>query len=312
MNNSMNSVSVLHDPSLQGRFEQTVALADGRVLGFAEFGSLGDDATPLFVFHGLPGSRLESASFHRAGCDVNVRVIGIDRPGLGLSSPHPNRKLLDWPADIRALARHLSLARYYVLGVSAGGPYALACAYQLSEDDLLGVGIVSGMGPWQLGTRGVSFELRVLLNVMAYTPWLARFMMNTMFVGPAQGPDPSKMKGMVESAAKRMKPSDREFCEQPDVVEVLSASLRESFRHGADATVDDGRIIASDWGFVLDQINVKKLLLWYGTADCNTPVTRGRYMAEHIPRAVLKEYDGDSHFTIHARATEILRDLVMQ
>lgn len=308
----MASASVLQDPSLQGRLNQTIILADGRVLGFAEFGSQSDDSTALFAFHGLPGSRLESASFHRAGREVNVRVIGIDRPGLGLSSPHPNRKLLDWPADVRALARHLSLDRYYVLGVSAGGPYALACAHELSEDELIGVGVISGMGPWHLGTKGVSLELRVLLNAFAYAPWLARFMMNTMFAASAQDPDPSKMKEMVEGAAKRMKPSDREFCEQPEVVEVISASLRESFRHGAGAAVDDGRIVTSDWGFELDQISAKRLLLWYGTADCNTPVTSGRYIAEHVPGAILKEYDGDSHYTIHARATEIIRDLVMQ
>lgn len=308
----MASASVLQDPSLQGRLSQTVTLGDGRVLGFAEFGSQSDDSTPLFAFHGLPGSRLESASFHRAGCEVNVRVIGIDRPGLGLSSRHPNRTLLNWPGDVRALARHLSLEKYYVLGVSAGGPYALACAYELSEDELLGVGVVSGMGPWHLGTKGVSLEARVLLNAMAYTPWLARFIMNTIFVGSARDPDPSKMKKTVEGGARRMKPSDREFCGQPEVVEVMSSSLRESFRHGADATVDDARIITSDWGFELGHIRTNKLLLWYGTADCNTPVTSGRYMAERIPCAVLKEYDGDSHFTIHARATEILGDLVMQ
>lgn len=308
----MTSASVLQDPSLHGRLEKTVALADGRVLGFAEFGSLKDDATPLFVFHGLPGSRLETGSFHRAGCEVNVRVIGIDRPGLGLSSPYPNRQLLDWPADIRALARHLCLSKYYILGVSAGGPYALACAYQLSEDELLGVGVVSGIGPWHFGTSGVSFEPRMLLNAMAYAPWLARFMLDTMFVGPAQSPDPSKLRVMIEGAAKRVKPSDKGFCEQPEVVEVLSASLRESFRHGADGTVDDGRIITSAWGFDLDQIRAKKLLFWYGTADCNTPVRMGRYMAERVPCSFLKEYDGDSHFTIHARAVEILRGLLMQ
>lgn len=308
----MASASVLQDPSLQTKLNQTITLADGRVLGFAEFGSQNDDSTPLFAFHGLPGSRLESASFHRAGCEMNVRVIGIDRPGLGLSSPQSNRRLLDWPADVRAVARHLSLGGYYVLGVSAGGPYALACAYELPGDELLGVGVVSGMGPWHLGTKGVSLELRVLLNAMAYAPWLARFMMNAMFVGSTQDPDPSKMKEMMEGAAKRMKPSDREFCEQPEVVDVLSASLRESFRHGADAAVDDGRVVTSDWGFELEQISTKKLLLWYGTADCNTPVTLGRYIAGRVPCAVLKEYDGDSHYTIHARATEILGDLVRQ
>ncbi|KAJ5992968.1 hypothetical protein N7451_008692 [Penicillium sp. IBT 35674x] len=306
----MASGSLLQDPSLQARLHQSITLIDGRTLGFAEFGSTSENATPLFAFHGLPGSRFESASFHHAAREVNVRVIGIDRPGLGLSSPQPNRKLMNWPADTRELAKNLNLAQYYVLGVSAGGPYALACAHGLPESELLGVGVMSGMGPWQLGTGGATLDLRLLLNCLAYAPWLARIMLNTIFGEMVKGSDPVKMREVVIGATKRMKPADRDFCETPESLDLLQASLKESFRHGVDATVDEGRVLTSDWGFELDQIHLKNIRLWYGTEDYNTPVILGRYMAERIPHAVLKEYTGDSHFTIHRRATEILRDLV--
>ncbi|KAJ5084386.1 hypothetical protein NUU61_008965 [Penicillium alfredii] len=302
--------SVLHDPSLQARHGQTATLSDGRQLGFAEFGSQASDATPVLVFHGLPGSRLEAASLHQAGCELNVRVIGVDRPGIGLSSPQPNRKLLDWPADMKELAKHLNIQQYYVLGISAGGPYALACASQLPETELLGVGIISGMGPWHLGTPGVTFELRVLLNSMAYAPWLARALLDYSFVGPAQDPNPAKLKGFVEGAATRMNPSDREFCERPDVVDTLVATLRESYRNGAGPTVDEGQILTSDWGLELEKITATHVRMWYGTEDCNTPVSLGQYMVERIPGAILKEYKGDSHFTIRRRATEMLQELV--
>jgi len=115
---------------------------------------------------------------------------------------------------------------------------------------------------------------------------------------------------VVIGATKRMKPADRDFCETPESLDLLQASLKESFRHGVDATVDEGRVLTSDWGFELDQIHLKNVRLWYGTEDYNTPVTLGRYMAEHIPHAILKEYTEVSHFTIHKHATEILRDLV--
>lgn len=93
----MASASISQHPSLQARHKQTVTLSDGRTLGYAEFGSLKEDDTTVLAFHGWPGPRLESAVFHSAASELNVRIIGIDRPGISLSSPQPQRKLLNWP-----------------------------------------------------------------------------------------------------------------------------------------------------------------------------------------------------------------------
>lgn len=307
----MASVSVLQDPSLRPRHQQTLTLSDDRVLGYAEFGSQNADATALFVFHGLPGSRLDPATFHGVGCELNVRVIGTDRPGIGLSSPQPTRKLLDWPADVRQLARHLNLDRYYVLGISGGGPYALACAHQLPGTELLGVGLMASLGPWHLGTAGMALRLRVLLNSVAYAPWLARRMLDATFAAPAQDPNPDTIKALMESALASMTPADQEYCLQPDVLDIASASLRESYKNNSDAMVDDGRVLTSDWGFKLDEISVPKLRLWYGTEDNHTPLSLGQYLADHIPNAVMKEFKGATHHTIHYRSSDILKDLVV-
>src|SRR5262245_6028460 len=102
---------------------QTLKLKDGRNLGFAQFGA--DSAPPVFYFHGWPGSRLEAGFFEIPG----VQMIGVDRPGYGLSDPHPKRKLADWPNDVAALADHLGFGKFAIVGMSGGGPYAAACAY---------------------------------------------------------------------------------------------------------------------------------------------------------------------------------------
>ncbi|KAJ5911330.1 uncharacterized protein N7473_000633 [Penicillium subrubescens] len=307
----MASASILQDPLLQARHKQSVTLSNGRALGYAEFGSLNKDATTILVFHGWPGSRLESAVFHFAASELNVRIIGIDRPGIGLSSPQPKRKLLDWPVDVRELVRHLKLERYYIIGVSAGGPHALACAHERAENELLGVGIVSGPGPWALGTKGASIDLKVTLNLVAYAPWLVRYFMNSKIGRPAQDPDPAKLDQLMRSQMKNMPPADLVFAEKyPAKVDIMIAAVRESFTQGADPNVKDGQMLTSEWGFDLKDIKVKKVLVWQGTKDVNVPVERGRYLAEHIPQAILREYEGDTHITIHEHATEMLRDLV--
>lgn len=122
----------------------TLTLKDGRHLGFAEYGS--SNGFPILFFHGLPGSRLEAEKLHAAALKVQVRLIGLDRPGMGLSSPQKNRTLLDYPEDIIEFATLLNLKKFSIVGHSGGAPYVAACAYRIPEM-LTKAAIVSGMAP---------------------------------------------------------------------------------------------------------------------------------------------------------------------
>ena len=123
-----------------------------RVLGFATYGP--DAGRPIFFFHGLPGSRYDARYLLPLADEYNIRLIGIDRPGYGLSSPVVSRAVSDWPGDVLALADHLGIDTFRVIGVSCGGPYALACAAAISPDRLLATGVWSGLGP--VGTVGIN------------------------------------------------------------------------------------------------------------------------------------------------------------
>ncbi|MGI4944133.1 MAG: alpha/beta fold hydrolase, partial [Janthinobacterium lividum] len=90
----------------------------------------GDPAgPPVLYFHGWPASRLEAGLIP----DLSVRLLALDRPGYGRSTPQPGRTLLDWPADVAAVADRLGLAKFHVVGLSGGGPYAAACALALPD-----------------------------------------------------------------------------------------------------------------------------------------------------------------------------------
>ncbi len=78
--------------------EQTLRLGDGRKLGYAQYGS--PDGTPIFYFHGHPGSRLEARFARQAAAEAGHRVIALDRPGYGLSDFRPGRAITDWPDDV--------------------------------------------------------------------------------------------------------------------------------------------------------------------------------------------------------------------
>ncbi len=88
--------------------------------------------------HAGPGSRLEAAGSAVAAQSLGLRLIGIDRPGYGLSSLRPGRTIADWVADGLAVVDALGIGTFLTVGVSTGGAYALAIA-ALARDRVKGV-----------------------------------------------------------------------------------------------------------------------------------------------------------------------------
>ena len=129
-----------------------VHLADGRAIAFRQFGD--PSGAPAFYFHGMPGSRLEPGLVGEEALAAGVRLVAVDRPGVGCSSMQSCRRVVDWPADVAQLADALpGFEQFSVVGVSGGAPFALASAIQLPHR-VKTVALVSGHTPF--GVPGVS------------------------------------------------------------------------------------------------------------------------------------------------------------
>jgi len=155
-------------------------LPDGRRLGYAEYGDL--KGKPIFEFHGNPSSRLGSILFDEAARRLGVRVVGIDRPGMGLSDYKHSRKLLEWPDDVIELANALGIDRFTIVGGSGGVPSVLACAYKIPER-LISVGVL--FGPRPLGapgaTAGWSRSMRIKVFLGRHGPlWVGSLAMRAV------------------------------------------------------------------------------------------------------------------------------------
>jgi pimeloyl-ACP methyl ester carboxylesterase len=100
-------------PPKEDTISSTVTLPDGRELGYAQYGS--QTGRPVIILHGLAGSRFDAALFHEVGQQIDALVIGVDRPGMGWSSPHPTRSLLGLVKDIEHLTEHLKLDSYTIM-----------------------------------------------------------------------------------------------------------------------------------------------------------------------------------------------------
>lgn len=276
---------------------QTVTLNDGRKLGFAQFGS--DSAPPVFYFHGWPGSRLEAGFFEVPG----VKMIGVDRPGYGLSDPHPKRKLGDWPNDIAQLADHLGHRKFAVVGMSGGGPYAAACAHALS-DRVTRTAIIAGLGPPEapgMNSNRVGF----LLN-MGQRPITSAVLFPVMrrLIRDAQAEKRfAALRKRVPRASKDLETMT------PDFLQMLLTSFREGLRVSSRGASSDARVYGERWPFALHEIKAP-VRIWHGQADVQVPVSIGRYYAAHIPNAKGTFPEDEGHVSIVANYIEaIIADL---
>lgn len=291
------------------RLSQTFKLSDGRTLGFAEYGS--PNGIPAFFLHGYVGSRADGVEWHETAERLHVRIICIDRPGFGLSSFQPNRRILDLPGDIRQLARHLNLAPYYVFGQSGGGPYALACAYVLPKGEVKGVGVVAGMAPWEFGSKGMKWQNRLIFNALATVPRLVRIFVDWVWVPRLQRQSKEELEKEYKKKLASLKARDRAVLADATAVKAAVATLQKAFQQSAAGAVQEGTLFTKDWGFRLEDVKKHRVLMWWGTEDENAPIDMGRLMAQRLPNAELIEFQGDTHFTlIPKRYPEILARLI--
>lgn len=267
---------------------QTMTLPDGRTLGYAEHGDPG--GKPVFYFHGFPGSRIEARLMHEPAVVRNVRVIAVDRPGMGLSDFQPKRRIVDWPKDVAALADHLGFDKFIVVGASGGGPYSAVCARALPQRVekavlLAGVGSMHAPG----ATKGMSTQNKMLFLVSKYAPAVAGIFMVVMAM------QSSNREHVIKQIRRSASPEDKLVLEQrPELADLLYDSALEALRQGTRGVRHELYLYSRRWGFRLDRIEVP-VLLWQGEKDANVPPSMGRYQAENIPNCTATFLPKEGH-----------------
>jgi pimeloyl-ACP methyl ester carboxylesterase len=285
---------------------QILPLADGRNLAFGIYGAIGgsvDGISVVFYFHGFPSSHAEAGPFHPFAKENGIRLIALDRPGMGQSSFQPNRRIMDYPADVLAIADALSISKFGVLGVSGGTPYVLACWHSIPRSRLIAAGICSGLFPSSLGLAGMLFQVRLILTL---TPWITpvvSFIFNTTLVGLARDDEhPERFNDRMLEELKSRPAEDRAVIDANlhGLRSAMLVSARESLRPGGQGAAWDGRLLGSHWGFELSDLEVKKgeMVIWHGTADVNVPVAMAEKAAALMPGSDLRVAQAEGHASV--------------
>jgi pimeloyl-ACP methyl ester carboxylesterase len=151
------------------------------------------------------------------------------------NSTHYSRKITDWPSDVLAVADHKHIDQFYILGISGGAPYALACAYSIpraGSGRLRGVAVMSGMYPTTLGVDGMLPELRTLLFLGAWVPRFAGALLDFLLGRPARDKDSRVLEEVMDKAMARRPEMERVVWEDENVRAAATDSSRGAFQTG--------------------------------------------------------------------------------
>ncbi|WP_435746611.1 alpha/beta fold hydrolase [Nocardioides sp. SYSU DS0663] len=273
-------------PALEG----SVAVRDGRRLSFAEYGARRGPA--IVWMHGTPGGRRQVPLEARAlAADRGVRIIGVDRPGIGTSTPHVYPDVLDWTRDLELLLDTLAVDTVRLVGLSGGGPYVLAAGAVL-PDRVLGIGVLGGVAPTvgpdaaEGGPIQLAVQLAPLLAV-ARVPLGVALTGFVRLVRPAAG-------SFLDAYAALQPPGDRRLVARPEFKAMFVDDLLNGSRFQASAPLTDLVLLTRDWGFRLDEVRVP-VRWWHGDGDHIVPLRHGQHVVDRLPHAALSVIEGESH-----------------
>lgn len=267
----------------------SLELKDGRQLGFAEYGD--PDGQPIFYFHGLPGSRLEASHLHEVAVANSFRLIGLDRPGMGLSSIELKRSILSWAADVEAFADWMGIDKFSIIGHSGGAPFVAACAYIMPQR-LNGAAIVSGMAPFENpeATASLARGQQIVNSIIKTIPWVANIMMKLTFLM-------LNKPGMLKQMLKQMPEVDQLVFREPESSKAIIDATKEAFRNGVFGTSQEILLTLKPWGFKLENIKYP-ITIWQGGMDKQAPEMHARIYAKLIPNANLTFFKDEGHLSI--------------
>lgn len=237
----------------------------------------------------------------RAARARGLRIIAPERPGYGLSDYRRVAVLDELAIDVGALADHLGLDRFAVLGVSGGGPHALAIAAATPDRTAL-LALISPVGPIaDCATRIRMSKLhRLIFTRMGRSdPACAAFFWSVRTL-VRLAPDTA-----YRALMQRVVASDRELLRRSEVKANLQTALKEGLRRGIKGARQDLRLFCSPWGLALEKIDVPTVI-WQGSDDTIVPPPAAYLLAETLPNCRLDVVQGVGHYWVFGQFERVL------
>jgi pimeloyl-ACP methyl ester carboxylesterase len=272
---------------------QVISLPDGRKLGFSVVG----EGKPVLYFHGTASSRLETLLLKEFASTNGFQIIGVDRPGYGLSTFAPGRRLRNFATDVNRLVVHLGLDKFALLAWSGGGPFGLTYVALFPERVTKAVIVGSPALPFDVATAHNSSLVRFAMKIPVLGIWaLKRFRTEVLkanqdinvFLRSKNG------KKMLDAWPRE----DAKFFGNPSWLTLMYHSMAEGFRQendGVKAVFQEHMLFTKPWTGPVSLIPINKVYVWHGTEDTTCRVDNAYRLVKAVPNACLEVFEGEGH-----------------
>jgi pimeloyl-ACP methyl ester carboxylesterase len=285
--------------------EDVVKLAGGRELGYAEYGDL--RGRPVLWFHGTPGARRQlPPDAGRAAAQRGLRLISVERPGAGWSTPHLYAAVRDWADDVAEFAGVLGLERFACVGLSGGGPYSLACAHELPRQVAVAA-VLGGVGP-TVGreaapgyTRALGYLGPLLRAIAGPGSWTVATLLQMIRPHAPKAGELYLRYGCPES--------DRPVLQDPVMLGVFVDALQKGLEGDFRAPFYDLILFAHHWGFHVADIKVP-VRFWHGQKDNIVPTSHSAHQAYLIKDSKVVYKPGMGHFAGYTETSVVFNALL--
>jgi pimeloyl-ACP methyl ester carboxylesterase len=280
---------------------EAVTTRDGRTLAYLE---VGDPNGPLVLHnHGGPSSRLEARLLAEPAAKNGLRLLCVDRPGMGQSSPQKARSYSGWADDLVAIADALGYREFGVTGWSEGGPWALAAAAYIDPSRLRQV---TSIAPGSYGAFGDNSAAQYLSKIDALGGTLAlRFKPGFRLMYAILGLTAKRFpQSFVKQIRNQLSEYDQQILLRPDVATTFGDACAECFAHGSDGLVRDAELLYRRWAFDVAAIQ-RPVHIWQGLDDKLVPDPINKAVADAMPGAVWHPVEGAGHFVAVGKGDDI-------
>jgi pimeloyl-ACP methyl ester carboxylesterase/ADP-ribose pyrophosphatase YjhB (NUDIX family) len=276
--------------------QTAVQLQDGRKLVWSEWGPIDGIPVLFCTGAGMNGSLGFGASHLPA---LGLRLMAIDRPGLGLSDPHLSKTLSSWVDDVRELIHGNQLHPVLAVGFSQGAPFAFALA---GAGLVEAIAIVSGQDELTHPSIKPLLHPDVAAMIAAVEQDAAAFEQHFS--------ETATWEGLWQLIITMSAECDRALYLSDSFSQAYQGCLREGFSQGARGYARDLVNAMSAWSLALEDIPIP-VDLWYGGLD-TSPVHSpdfGATLASRLPQVshILAPNEGGS--ILWTRSHDILSKL---
>lgn len=279
---------------------QTVVLPDGRVIALRDLGQ--PDGFPVFIFHPVVQSSLMRPREAEIAGDCGVRLISVERPGIGLSTHDPKTGHVPFAQDLGRVADAMGIERFSVIGWASGAPYALAAGAFLGER-VIRVALATPRLAFRSDLEATT-PMRQFFGGLRRHPWL----FETVFTIMRAKRSRRFFRPMIRNFLENSEPDRLLFQNDASLLDCFTDSLIEAIDKTHKGIVAELNLYAKD--VLVDTRGIARpLLVWHGLEDEMNGAEDVRRMLDGVPVEAFHFMPGDGHMVLFMHFRDVLSTL---